>query len=95
MLAWADYILVTADSVSMLSDAATTGKPVYMIDMEGGGRRLSALHKNLMDAGILRIFEGKLEQWAYEPLRDAERIAAEIRARMERGGWIMQGRKSI
>ena len=31
MLGWADAILVTADSVSMLSDACTTGKPVYLI----------------------------------------------------------------
>lgn len=95
MLAWADHILVTADSVSMLSDAATTGKPVYMIDLKGGGKRLSALHRNLMDTGVLRPFEGRLESWSYEPLRDARRIAEEIHRRMAAGGWILQDRKSI
>ena len=95
MLAWADYILVTADSVSMLSDAATTGKPVYMIDLEGGGKRLSALHANLKKAGILRRFEGQLESWSYEPLRDAQRIAAEIERRTANRGWIIRSGNTI
>ena len=82
MLAWADYILVTADSVSMLSDAASTGKPVYLIDLQGGGKRLATLHDNLMKAGALRRFEGQLEHWSYPALRDAEIIAMEIRKRL-------------
>ncbi len=82
MLAWADYILVTADSVSMLSDAATTGKPVYMIPMDGGSRRFDKFHENLLKHGIIRRFDGMLEQWSYEPLQDSARIAAEIRRLM-------------
>ena len=79
MLGWADAILVTADSVSMLSDACTTGKPVYMIPMDGGHPRIDALHKNLIDYGALRVFDGTLETWSYEPLNDAATIADEIR----------------
>ena len=82
MLAWADYILVTADSVSMLSEACTTGKPVYMIPMEGGGKRLDKLHANLRQSKALRIFEGRLEHWTYEPLADANLIANEIKKRL-------------
>jgi mitochondrial fission protein ELM1 len=82
MLGWADYILVTADSVSMLSEACTTGKPVYMINLQGGGRRVDALHRNLVKAGALRVFDGKLEHWTYTPLRDAETVAVEIRRRL-------------
>ncbi|MGB4057069.1 MAG: mitochondrial fission ELM1 family protein [Alphaproteobacteria bacterium] len=82
MLAWADYILVTADSASMLSDAATTGKPVYMIKLEGGSPRLDKLHENLKRRGIIRDFEGVLEHWTYEPLRDSINLATEIRKRM-------------
>lgn len=81
LLAWADYILVTADSASMLSEAATTGKPVYMIPLPGGARRLDALHRNLQDKNAIRIFEGKLENWTYAPLRDAANAAAEIKKR--------------
>ncbi|HEU4838628.1 MAG TPA: mitochondrial fission ELM1 family protein [Micavibrio sp.] len=82
MLAWADYILVTADSVSMLSDAASTGKPVYMIPMDGGTRRFDKFHENLLNQGAIRKFEGTLERWAYSPLNDSARIAAEIRRLM-------------
>ncbi len=82
MLAWADTILVTADSVSMLSEACTTGKPVYMIPLDGGGSRLDKLHTNLQQSGALRIFEGTLDHWTYEPLRDAEKIANELKERL-------------
>ncbi len=81
-LAWADYILVTSDSVSMLSDAASTGKPTYMIPLEGGGARLQEFHENLKQKGILRIFDGRLESWAYEPLDDAGIIARAIEKRI-------------
>lgn len=82
MLAWADFILVTADSVSMLGDAATTGKPVYMIQMEGGSTRFDKFHSNLVDKGYVRPFMGALEHWSYQPLADSALIAEEIRRRM-------------
>lgn len=81
MLGWANAILVTADSVSMLSESCTTGKPVYMIPLEGGNARISRLHRNLIDRGALRPFEGKLESWTYAPLNDAEMVANEIKTR--------------
>lgn len=84
-LAWADYILVTADSVSMISEAATTGKPVYMIPLEGGSTRISAFHRNLMDRGALRVFDGTVANWAYDRLDDAALVAAEIKKRLKTG----------
>ncbi len=82
MLAWADFILVTADSVSMLGDAATTGKPVYMIAMDGGTPRFDKFHRIMVEKGYVRPFEGVLETWHYPPLADAALIASEIRRRM-------------
>jgi mitochondrial fission protein ELM1 len=81
LLAWADTLLVTSDSVSMLSEAATTGKPVYMVPLEGGARRLDAFHQTLKDKGIMRVFDGQLEHWVYPPLRDAQLVAEAIKAR--------------
>ena len=83
MLAWADFILVTADSASMLSEACTTGKPVYMIPLDGGHPRIDKLHENLRQSGCLRIFGGTLEHWSYEPLDDAGKIAEEIRKNID------------
>lgn len=82
ILGLADFILVTADSVSMLSEACTTGKPTYMIPLDGGHKRIDNLHENLIDYGCLRQFEGDLEAFSYEPLNDAKMIANEIRQRM-------------
>ncbi|HBS35633.1 MAG TPA: hypothetical protein DEA50_11255, partial [Parvularcula sp.] len=84
LLAWADYILVTADSASMLSEAGTTGKPVYMVPMQGGSPRLDLLHENLQKAGVVQKFEGKLEKWDYTPLNDAQKVADFIREHLNR-----------
>ncbi|MCB9991511.1 MAG: mitochondrial fission ELM1 family protein [Rhodospirillales bacterium] len=81
-LAWADFILVTADSVSMLSEAASTGKPVYMIPLEGGSKRLELFHGKLTDDGVIRRFDGTLTAYDYTKLDDAGLIAAEIRKRL-------------
>jgi mitochondrial fission protein ELM1 len=79
MLALADYFLVTADSVSMVSEACATGKPVYVIELEGGSRRHRRFHEDMRSQGLVRPFAGKLESWSYEPLLDAERVAAVAR----------------
>ena len=82
MLAAADYILVTADSASMISDACSSGKPTYMINLEGGHPRIDKLHNHLQDLGALRVFEGNLEDYSYAPLNDAEKISDAIRERI-------------
>jgi mitochondrial fission protein ELM1 len=83
MLAWADFILVTEDSVSMLSDAGTTGKPTYWIDMDGGSPRFTRFRNHLENKGVIRPFSGNLESWNYEPLADAKHIADAICARIK------------
>ena len=82
LMAWADYILVTEDSASMLSEAGTTGKPVYMIKMEGGGKRIDKLHAHLHELGVARTFTGQLEPFSYPPLCDAQKVADAIKTRM-------------
>ena len=82
MLAAADAILVTADSVSMVSEAAATGKPVYVIPLEGGSAKFARFHAAMRAAGITRDFAGAIEHWTYTPPDDTARAAAEIRRRM-------------
>lgn len=82
LLGWADYILVTADSASMISEAATTGKPVYVIPLEGGSAKFDRLHRGLMEQNIIRPFTGQLQPYLYEPLKDAGLVAGKIREKM-------------
>lgn len=82
LLGWADYILVTADSASMISEAATTGKPVYVIPLEGGSAKFDRLHGTLLEKNVIRPFTGQLQPYIYEPLQDAALIAGKIREKM-------------
>ena len=79
-LAVADAFLVTADSVSMISEAATTGKPVHIIELDGGDAKFARFHKTMRDAGITRSFVGRIESWRYPPLDDTARAGAALRA---------------
>jgi uncharacterized protein len=82
MLGAADAIIVTADSVSMISEAASTGKPVHIIELEGGSAKFARFHQAMREAGVTRPFNGTLETWHYAPLDDTARAAAEIRRRL-------------
>jgi uncharacterized protein len=81
MLGAADAIIVTADSVSMISEAAATGKPVHIVELEGGSAKFARFHEAMREAGITRPFNGTLVDWHYTPLDDTARAAAEIRRR--------------
>jgi mitochondrial fission protein ELM1 len=82
----ADVILVTEDSANMPTEAAATGKPVYLLEMDGAQARKRRFHAELASLGIIRWFDGALETWSYEPLRETERAAAEVLRRLERRG---------
>ena len=81
-LGLADAFVVTGDSVNMLCEAATTGKPVHVVDLDGGSAKFARFHQTLRETGATRPFAGRLEQWSYPPLRDTETSAAEIRRRL-------------
>jgi len=79
-LAVADALLVTADSVSMISEAAATGKPVHIIELDGGDAKFARFHQAMRDAGIIRPFAGRIESWRYTPPDDTARAGAALRA---------------
>ncbi len=79
MLAWADAFLITADSVNLASEAATTGKPVHIFPLPGGSRKFDAFHRELAARGISRVFDGQIGQWDYTPLDETARAAKRVR----------------
>ncbi|MBI1208415.1 MAG: hypothetical protein GC191_14160 [Azospirillum sp.] len=81
-LALADAIVVTSDSISMISEACSTGKPVYVVELEGGSPKFRRFLDGLIADGLVRRFDGRLERWHYQPLDDTGRIAQEVRQRM-------------
>ena len=83
LFAWleaADHILVTEDSANMATEAASTGKPVHilpMVPLKAPGK-FAALHADLEERGATRPFDGVLETWTYEPLRETDRAARAV-----------------
>jgi mitochondrial fission protein ELM1 len=87
-LALADHVLATADSVSMITEAGATGKPVHVIGLDGGSAKFRRFHESMRAAGVTRDFRLPLESWAY-PARDDTALAGERIRRMlqERRLW--------
>lgn len=92
-LAWADAFIISADSVSMLSEACSTGKPVYVIGAERCTWKFSAFHRSLRERGLVRPFTG-LEDvskfWSYPPLNDAAEVASRVREALAERGWSLR-----
>ena len=78
-LALADAFMVTADSVSMISEAAATGNPVHILDLDGGNAKFARFHVAMQAAGITRPFSGRIESWRYTIPDDTARAGAALR----------------
>jgi uncharacterized protein len=82
MLAHADAILVTGDSVNMVGEATATGAPVYVFEPSGGvGGKVARYIDALERLGAVRRFAGRLDRFAYEPIDSSQAIAREIAQR--------------
>ncbi|KAJ1270902.1 hypothetical protein BS78_06G086300 [Paspalum vaginatum] len=91
-LAWADAFIVTADSISMLSEACSTGKPVYVIGTEHCRWKFSDFHSRLLERRAARPFTGledMSDSWSYPPLNDAADVAARVREVLAERGWTL------
>lgn len=83
-LAWADLVVVSGDSVSMLSEALMGTAPLFIAPLGDEGRRHLALHESLYAAGQARPLDRAPVPFARPSLDEVGRIATEIRAR----GWL-------
>ncbi len=83
-LGLADYIVVTADSVNMTSEAAFTGKPVLVAGLSGANHKFEQFHRGLQERGCTRPFLGELQDWQYKPLDETRRAAEIIKQQI---GW--------
>jgi mitochondrial fission protein ELM1 len=84
ILALADNIVVTADSINMVGEAAATGAPLLLFEPSGGHPKISALVEGLKRHGAVKSLSGRLEAWVYEPLDSTPVIAEAIIAGLAR-----------
>jgi mitochondrial fission protein ELM1 len=82
MLALADAVVVTQDSISMVSEAAATQVPVMVAMLPGKSRRGALFLQGLIDDGRVRPFAGRLDIWPVEPVDDTPWAASELCRRL-------------
>ncbi len=82
-LAAADTILVTEDSTNLATDAAATGKPLFVLPMTGRSAKLERFHAELRRRGVAAPFVGELTAAPYAPLLETDRAAREVLRRYD------------
>lgn len=80
-LAAADRIVVTPDSVNMLSEASATGKPVFTLLPDSARGKLVDLHAELRTQGWLRALDANVDFSTLRqppPLRELAAVASKV-----------------
>ena len=81
----ADHIVVTCDSTSMISEAAMTGKPIYVVQMPPvkKNERFQKFFRLFKSLNIIKDLENSLEVWSYEKLNETDRISSYIKKKFK------------
>ena len=81
----ADYIVVTCDSTSMISEAAITGKPIYVAQMPNikKNERFQKFFELFKSLNIIKNLENSVEKWNYEKLNETDRISSYIKEQLK------------
>lgn len=81
VLGWSDRLVVTPDSVNMLSEAAAAGVPVHTLSVDALPAKLARFHAELRQRGLLHDLDADAPA-PIAPLRETAAIAAEVRRRL-------------
>ena len=73
-----DDIIVTSDSVNMVSEACITGKPVYVAPLQQEAGRLAAFHQMMQDEGHCRLLGAHFTA-PPEILDETKEVAVKVR----------------
>ena len=83
-LALSDFIIVTCDSSSMISEVALTGKPIYVANIppKRQDKRFQKFRKLFKDLNIIRNLGDTHNKWSYQILDETNRVAKIIKDRI-------------
>ncbi len=81
VLGWADRLVVTPDSVNMLSEACATGRPVHSLVTTPLAGKLARFHDALRERGLLHAVDAATPD-RQPPLRETPSVAAALRERL-------------
>jgi hypothetical protein len=94
MLAVADRFVVTGDSVNMLSEACTAGKPTYIFPLRKKficvtAAKFHRFHHLLIDNGYARLWEKRFDEWSSPAFNETARAADFVLRRYHE--WCQRG----
>lgn len=75
ILGLADALIVTSDSVSMVSEAIATGKPVAVVALSGQAKRHEQFIENMINRGAISRFHGVIPPGPRERQPDPTALA--------------------
>ena len=80
-----DYIVVTCDSTSMISEAAITGKPIYVAHMTATRKnvRFKKFFELFKSLNIIKDLDHSLEKWEYKKLNETDKISGYIKEQLK------------
>ena len=81
----ADHIIVTCDSTSMISEAAITGKPIYVAQMPAikNNERFKSFFNLFVSLNIIKELGTQVENWTYTKLDETKKIADQIKEKIK------------
>ncbi len=81
----ADHIVVTCDSTSMISEAAITGKPIYVAHIPHikNNDRFIKFFEIFKELNIIRDLNDTVDNWKYEKLNETYRISGYIKSKIK------------
>ena len=80
-----DHIIVTCDSTSMISEAAITGKPIYIAQMPAikNNQRFKSFFNLFESLNIIKELNNSVESWTYTKLNETNKIANKIKEKIK------------
>jgi mitochondrial fission protein ELM1 len=80
-----DHIIVTCDSTSMISEAAITGKPIYVAQMPAikNNQRFKSFFNLFESLNIIKELNNSVENWTYLKLTETNKIANQIKEKIK------------
>jgi len=80
-----NHIIVTCDSTSMISEAAITGKPIYVAKMPAvkNDQRFKSFFNLFESLNIIKPLNNSVENWTYTKLNETNRIAEKLKDKIK------------